>query len=135
VLQLQTTRQFIHLFLLHSSNYFVAEYSVWLRPGQPGDRGSIPGRDERVFPPASVSRPALGPTQPLVQWVPGVLSPGINRNWGVTLTTHPHLAPRSRMSKRYRRTFSPPSVSVACSGTALGFFFSFYAAAGCETLK
>jgi hypothetical protein len=44
---------------------------------------------------ASVSRPALGPTQPPVQWVPGVLSPGVKRGWGVTLTTHPHLVPRS----------------------------------------
>jgi hypothetical protein len=30
-----------------------------------------------MFPVASVSRPALGPTQPPVQWAPGVLSPGV----------------------------------------------------------
>jgi hypothetical protein len=29
---------------------------------------------KRIFPLASVSRPALGLTQPPVQWVPGVLS-------------------------------------------------------------
>jgi hypothetical protein len=38
---------------------------------------------------------ALGPTQPPVQWVPGVLSPGVKRGRGVMLTTHPHLVPRS----------------------------------------
>jgi hypothetical protein len=27
--------------------------------------------------------------------VPGVLSPGVKRGRGVTLTTHPHLLPRS----------------------------------------
>jgi hypothetical protein len=27
--------------------------------------------------------------QPPVQWVPGVLSPGVNRGRGVMLTTHP----------------------------------------------
>jgi hypothetical protein len=59
----------------------------------------------------------LGPTQPPVQWVPGVLSPELKRGRGVTLTTHPHLAPRSRMSRSYNS--SPPSAFVACSGTAL----------------
>jgi hypothetical protein len=32
---------------------------------------------QRIFPVASVSRPALGPTQLPVQWVPRVLSPGV----------------------------------------------------------
>jgi hypothetical protein len=36
----------------------------------------------------------------------GVLSPGVKARWGVTLTTHPHLVPRSRMSRSY--TSSPP---------------------------
>jgi hypothetical protein len=41
----------------------------------------------------SVSRPALGSTQTPVQFVPGVLSPGVKRRRGVTLTNHPHLVP------------------------------------------
>jgi len=36
----------------------------------------------------------------------GVLSPGVKRGRGVTLTTHPHLVPRSGMSRSY--TSSPP---------------------------
>jgi hypothetical protein len=87
-------------------------YGVWLRAGRPGDRGSIPGRGEIIFPLAFVFRPALGPTQPLVQWVPG-----LKRGRDVTLTTHPHLVPRSRISRSY--TSSPPSAFVACSGTVL----------------
>jgi hypothetical protein len=35
-----------------------------------------------------LSRLALGPTQPPVQWVPGVLSPGLKHDKGVMLTTH-----------------------------------------------
>jgi hypothetical protein len=66
---------------------------------------------------SSVFKPALGPTQSPVQWVPGVISPGLKRGRGVTLTTHPHLVPRSRMSRSY--TSSPPSASVACSRTDL----------------
>jgi hypothetical protein len=40
------------------------------------------------------------------QWVLEVLSPGVKHGWGVMLTTHPHLMPRSRMSRSY--TSSPP---------------------------
>jgi hypothetical protein len=54
-----------------------------------------PMEEKRIFSESSVSRPALGPTQPPVQWVLGVLSPGLKRDRGVTLTTHPHLVPRS----------------------------------------
>jgi hypothetical protein len=68
-----------------------------------------------------VSRPALGSTQPPVQWVPGVLSPELKRGRGVTLTTHPHLVPRSRMSRSY--ISSPQSAFMACSWTA--FFYPY----------
>jgi hypothetical protein len=48
-----------------------------------------PAEAKRIFPLTSVSRPNLEPTQPPTQRVTGVLSPGIKRGWGVTLTTHP----------------------------------------------
>jgi len=44
---------------------------------------------------ASVARPALRPTQASYPVGTGVLSPGVKRGRGVTLTTHPHLMPRS----------------------------------------
>jgi hypothetical protein len=71
-----------------------------------GRSGFDPRQGQRIFPLASVSRPALGPTQPPVQWGPGVLSPGVMRGRGVMLTTHSQLVPRSRMSRSY--TSSPP---------------------------
>jgi hypothetical protein len=91
--------------------------------GEPGSSGSIvsatdgttgwsrfdPRQRQRIFPLTSVSRSVLGPTQPPVQWIPGVHYPGLKRGRGVTLTTHPHLVPRTRMSKSY--TSSPPAPS------------------------
>jgi hypothetical protein len=65
------------------------------------------GRGERIHSLASVSRPALGPTQP------PVLSPGVKRGRGVTLTTHPHVVPRTRMSMRYIFSFPWRLHSVA----------------------
>jgi hypothetical protein len=51
-----------------------------------------------------ISRPALMPAQPSLQWVPGVLSPEVK------LTTHLHLVPRSRMMELYLHY---PSVLMA----------------------
>jgi hypothetical protein len=60
-----------------------------------------PRQSRRIFPLVFVSRPALGSTQPPVQWVPGVLSPGVKHSRSVMLTTHPHLVPKLRMSRSY----------------------------------
>jgi hypothetical protein len=54
----------------------------------------------------------------------GVLSPGLKRGQGVTLTTHPHMLPRSIMSINY--TSSPPNAFVACNGTALSLVYYYY---------
>jgi hypothetical protein len=72
-----------------SSGSIVSDYG-------PDDRGSIPGRGERIFPLTFVSRPALRPTQPPIQRVPAVKC-----GRDVALTTHSHLVPRSWMSRSY----------------------------------
>jgi hypothetical protein len=51
--------------------------------------------------------------------VPAVVSLGLKRGRGVTLTTHVHLVPRSKISRSY--TSSPPCAIMTCSVTA---FFS-----------
>jgi hypothetical protein len=67
------------------------------------------------------ARPTLRPTQPPVQWVLGVLSQAVKRGRGVMLTTHPHLVPRSRMSRSY--IFSPPQASPWRVEGLLYFYF------------
>jgi hypothetical protein len=50
---------------------------------------------QMIFPLSSVPRPALGPTQPPVQWVTGVLSPGVKARPGRDADHSLHLVPRS----------------------------------------
>jgi hypothetical protein len=53
-----------------------------------------------------------GPTQPPIQWVPGALSPG-QSGWGVKLTTHLQLVPRSRKCGSVRPLPHTPSCCSA----------------------
>jgi hypothetical protein len=80
------------------------------------DRGSIPGRGERIFPVASVFRPALGPTQPCTVGTGGPL-PGNKGRPRCDAGHSPNLVPRSRMSRSC--TPLPTSTFMSCSGTAL----------------
>jgi hypothetical protein len=68
-------------------------------------------------------RPGLRPTQPPIQWVPGVLSPGAKRGQGVTLTTHLHLVLSSRMSRSYNPLL--PVAYMAVAGQIFYFYFLF----------
>jgi hypothetical protein len=53
------------------------------------------------------SRPALGPTQPPIQWVPG-LFPGGGDETAVALTTHPLPHPAPRLKKEWSYTPTSP---------------------------
>jgi hypothetical protein len=85
--------------ILHETNRDLNPVSIECEPGSSVSIVSDYGLDDRaneVRSPAgtedfflvSVSRPALGPTQPPVQWVPGIFSQGVKRGRGVTLTTY-----------------------------------------------
>jgi hypothetical protein len=52
------------------------------------DRGSIPTEAEDCSSSLCVQTGSEAHPAP-VQWVTGVLSPGVKRGWGVMLTTHP----------------------------------------------
>jgi hypothetical protein len=75
----------------------VAQYSVWIQTRPVFDTR----QRQRMFPLTSVSRPTLRPTQPPVQWVPGVLSLGGKEQPGCDADHSPHLMPKSRISKGY----------------------------------
>jgi hypothetical protein len=53
-----------------------SRYSDWLRAGRPRGRSSSPG-EVKNFHFSMSSGPALGFTQPPIQWVRGALSPGV----------------------------------------------------------
>jgi hypothetical protein len=55
-----------------------SRYSDWLRAGKPRGRSSSPGGG-KDFLFSMPFRPALGPTQHPIQWVPGAFSPGVER--------------------------------------------------------
>jgi hypothetical protein len=55
-----------------------SRYSDWLRAGRLRGRSSSPGKD-KSFLFSTSSRLILGPTQPSIQRVPRVLSPGVKR--------------------------------------------------------
>jgi hypothetical protein len=53
-------------------------YSDWLRAGRQRGRSSIAGKIKNFLSSTSF-RPALGSTEPPLQWVPGALSSGVKR--------------------------------------------------------
>jgi hypothetical protein len=57
----------------------LSRYSDWLRAGRPTGPSPIPERG-KIFLLSTSSRPALRPTQPPIEWVPGVLSLGAKRS-------------------------------------------------------
>ena len=63
---------------------------VGIATGYGLDGPGIESRWRGDFP--HLSRPALGPTQPPVKWIPG-LSRGVKSGRGMTLTPHPLLVP------------------------------------------
>jgi hypothetical protein len=68
---------FLNIFHYHKPGYR-SRYSDWLRAGRPRGWSSSPGRGKN-FLLSTASRPALGPTHPSIQWVPGAVSLGVKR--------------------------------------------------------
>jgi hypothetical protein len=75
-------------------------------------RGSNAGRGKLGFLFSKTQRPALGPTQLRIQYVPGFFR-------GVTLTTQFHRVPRLRMSGAL--PLLPLYAFMACAGAAVYF--------------
>jgi hypothetical protein len=80
-----------------------------LRAGRLRGRGSSTGTVKNVLFSTS-SRPALGPTQPPVQWAPGALSPDVKRPGRETDHSPPTSA---EVKKMWIYTSTPPYIFMA----------------------
>jgi hypothetical protein len=109
----------IRIFMIRGGAAVSRQYSVWLRAGRSGFN-PLQGQRNVLLAPAS--KPALESTHPIL-WVPEV-----KRYQNVTLTTHLHLVPRSKitpmlsMSRSY--TSSPPMWYYVAGQSS--FFFLTY---------
>jgi hypothetical protein len=95
------------------------QYSVWLRTGRPGDRaiGVRSPAGAKDFSSNLCVLTGSGALPASCTTGPGGSFPRSKARPGRDADHSPHLVPRSRMSRSY--TSSPPSATMACSGTAL----------------
>jgi hypothetical protein len=75
VSMLHFSKKLIVTILVHWEPGYRSRCIVWLRARRPRGRSSSPG-GVKNFPFSTSSRPALGPTQPPIQRLPGVKRPG-----------------------------------------------------------
>jgi hypothetical protein len=95
-----------------SSDSIVSDY-------KPSDRGSIPATDKRIFPLASVYRPALGPPS-LVSNVYRVSFPGGKARQGRDADHSPNSS--AKVKKELELEILSPTQPAWCSGKV--FFFT-----------
>jgi hypothetical protein len=103
-----------------TTQYLWSRNSDWLRAGRPMGRSSISGRVKNFLSSMS-SIPALGPSQPHIQWVPGALSQGVKRSG----REGDHSPPtRAEVKIMWIYTITPPYAFLEyclCTGITLPF--------------
>jgi hypothetical protein len=97
------------MLLLSMSQDNVVGIATDYRLNKPRSRSSSPGRIKNfLFP--TLSRPALGPAQPPIQWVPGALSLGVKQLG----RDADHSPPTSaKIKKTWIYTSTPPHAFMA----------------------